>query len=269
MDISKRLKALKLSSSDSSFSKKVKEVPILDFPWGNAFTEHVVPFLSLDDLINGSASCRQMNSMCRAYTVGEVLVLHSMGSTSSTHKIELGKLIMGFVSRTYTGNYDRHYNRHRRFIRNEGESFWARLYHPSTLPEMLLAMTAYFNRHGIKFDTGMSEFDWDANTNKATPILVSAMYGLVYGCVRNGCTDVTIILRYLLMNQGNKHLILKSPINGPRFWYNYLFGDPCYRTKKMLLIKIRFEGCNETRTLEFGEDENVAMNLRAARPREE
>jgi hypothetical protein len=91
------------------------------------FTEFVVPFLWLNDLLKCAKTCRKLNTICRTYTIGEVLSLYSMDHVARTHKLELGKLIMASVSQTH-GDYPQ-----RRFVRCGEESYWARLYHPSVL----------------------------------------------------------------------------------------------------------------------------------------
>ena len=223
------------------------------------FDSKLVPFLTLDDLVKGSRACRQMNGMCHTYSVGEVLSRYAMDDVAQEHKLELGKLVMGFVSPKYNS-----YRLHRRLIHSEeGGTFGARLYHPSVLPDILLAMTAYFNRHAIDFDPGMDEFDWDANSDPGTPLLVSARYGK--HDTPFSFMDVTVILRYLLMRESNQRLVLRKPSNGPRYWYNYLFGDPCFRSTKFLLIDTRL-GNGTMKTFYFCEDEKVKMKLRAGKP---
>ncbi|CAB9528811.1 expressed unknown protein [Seminavis robusta] len=261
-DITKSFGALKLSSSGPSASRGSLLEPFCFndfFKKGSAgravFTEYIVPFLTLDDLVSGSSTCRQMNAMCRTYIVGEILEFHSMDHVSRNHKMELGKLIMIFVSPKYNVRGEIH----RRFVRKHGgERFWARLYHPSLMPDIVLAMTAYFNRHGIRFDAGMDDYDWDANRNLSTPLLIAA----TFGDRQNGVTDVTTILRYLLMKQDNKRLILEKPPGGPRYWYIHLFGDPCPRVTKTLWLKIRWEG-GRVSTLTYHEDQFVDTELRA------
>ena len=198
-----------------------------------------------------------MNAMCHTYTVEEILSLHSMDDISREHKLELGKLIIGFTSQKYSSYNDVH----RRLVHSSTEeSFWAQLYHPCAMHEILFAMTAYFNRHRIPFDAGMDKFDWDANADPSIPVLVSAEYGKYL----NRTTDVTVILRYLLMSRGNnKQLTLERPPHGPRYWYNYLFGDPCPKVTKTLWIKTRLES-GEIQYSCFIEDEPVCKQLRAA-----
>lgn len=253
MDIAKALEKLNLSS----------ELCINDFfkkgsAGRNIFVEHVVPFLTLDDLLNSAATCRPMNAVCRTYTVGEILARHNAVTVSRTHKMELGKLIMS----TVTSKQNLGSPVHRRFVRSSTESFWARLYHPSQIPEIELAMAAYFNMHGIEFDVKLDDdYDWDANADKDRPVLVSAIFGdKTYGTI-----DVTVILRYLLMKQGNTRLILKRPLHGNQYWYICLFGDPCERVTKKLWITLRSEGFVGTQTRVFREDTPVKMNLRAER----
>ena len=259
MDLAKQLESLSLStcSDEQCFEDYFRK--------GSAgrtvCMDHVVPFLTLDDLVSASSCCRQMNAMCRSYTVGEVLSLHSMDHISRAHKMELGKLVMGFASRKWN---KKRQSLHRRYVRKGTERFWARLYHPSVVPDILLAMTAYFHRHSIEFDAGMDDYDWDANADPKTPILVKA----TFGDRLHRTTDVTVILRYLLMKKDNKRLILKPPLASPRYWYIYLFGDPCPRVTKMLRIRWRYENSNETKEIVFHEDTPVAMKLRAVRPDE-
>ena len=262
MDITKKLTELRLGSTDSSTT----DMEILSFVeffkegtvGRRVFVECIVPFLSLDDLVNGSVTCRQMNAMCHTYTLGEILSLHSMEDVSREHKLELGKLIIGFTS----GKYKSCDQLHRRLVHSstDGSSFWARLYHPCAMHEILFAMTAYFETHGIPFDAGMDEFDWDANSDPSIPVLVSAEYGHRL----HGTTDVTMILRYLLMSRGNnKGLTLEPPPRGPRYWYNYLFGDPCPKVTKTLWIKMRLRR-GKIKVSSFLEDRRVHEKLRAA-----
>ena len=63
----------------------------------DVFMEHIIPLLTLDDLIEGSRTCRQMNIMCRTYTVIDVLESYGMGSLCCLHKVHLGKLILASV----------------------------------------------------------------------------------------------------------------------------------------------------------------------------
>ena len=65
-------------------------------------------------------------------------------------------------------------------------------------------------------------------------VLESATFGF-----DNQTIDVTVIIRFLLIVQGNRKLTLRPPHKGPRFWYIWLFGDPCPRKTKFLLIKSR------------------------------
>ena len=223
MDIISDFEKLKLTSTEVASTHDADFCFVDFFKKGSAgrviFEDHVVPYLPLEDLLAAATTCRQVNAMCRAYTVGEVLAKHSI-NTSRFHKMELGKFILASVSTQYTPDS----NIHRRFIRTETESFWARLYHPSQLPELELAMCVYLNIHGIQFEMKLdADFDWDANRGESTPVLISA----TFGDEDAGTDDVTVILRYLLMKQGNTELILEPPINGPRYWYNCLFGDPC------------------------------------------
>lgn len=254
-EISKGLEALTLSKDHEAPDSLSWLVFTQKGSIGRAvFREHIIPYLTLDDLVIGAVACRQMNALCRTYTVGEILVLHSMEHVSRHHRMELGKLIIGSISQAYSSNRVQ-----RRLVQSREQRFWARLYHPSAMEEIVLAMYVYFNRHGIEFNPGLDEFDWDANANDDTPLLVSASFGdAVYGTV-----DVTAILRYLLMKQGNTRLILRPPSNAPRYWYIYLFGDPCPHTTKSLRITVR-TGVGDSQVY-FSEDERVNIRLRASR----
>jgi hypothetical protein len=254
--LSKELKALRI---DDAASKSNGKFDILEFlKKGGAgraiFREHILPFLSLDDIVSSARCCRHMNALPCMYTVGKVLAIHSMDHVSRDHKTELRKFVMAFVNPKYIRKTV-YYRR----VRTETETFRERVYHPSVLPDILLAMTAYFTQHGMEFDAGMEEYDWDANNDPKTPILVKA----TYGCGLQ-TTDVTTILRFLLMRQGNKRLIMRPPPKGPRYWYNYLFGDPVYRKTKLLHIWVQFEGEEESITHTFSEDKCFKMCLRAS-----
>ena len=72
--------------------------------------------------------------------------------------------------------------------------------------------------------------------NGSTPVLLSATYGMDLQDV-----DVTMVLRYLLMREGNRRLILKRPSNGPQYWHNYLFGDPALKKRKHLILTVRLD----------------------------
>lgn len=246
-----------LSQKPSATEKKSGSFSFLDFfKKGSAgrevFSAVIVPFLNLDDLIHGSATCREMNAMCRTYTVGDVLSMHSMDHIGRQHKIEVGKLIIATVSPQYNSKLIPA----RRLIRMHTESFSARLYHPSVIEEILLAMAAYFYREGIEFDSGMDDFDWDANIDSTLPLLVSARYGYSQGQF----VDATFILRYLLLKQGNTRLVLQC--RGERWWYNCLFGDPFMGKTKALAITVQLrDGAIQTHW--FPENTTVKMELRA------
>ena len=84
----------------------------------------------------------------------------------------------------------------------------------------------------------MEEYNWEkANSDSETPVFISAHFG-----VAQKYTDVTVIIRYLLMKQGNQRLRLRRPVNGPQYWYIYLFGDLAYQVRKFLKIKYRMDG---------------------------
>ena len=201
------------------------------------FADFIVPFLNLDDINKGSNVCRLMNAMCRSYTVGEILATHHMENLSRDHKLQLGKFIIGSV-RDSTTKYNPDHRRHVRLVRTSTEVFRARLYHPAQMDEILLAMTVYFHQHRIHFASGVEEYNWEkANSDSETPVLISAHFG-----VAQKYTDVTVIIRYLLMKQGNQRLRLRRPVNGPQYWYIYLFGDLAYQVRKFLKIKYRMDG---------------------------
>ena len=201
MDIADKLQALKLT--ETAFDRE-EDYYFLDWCKKGSggrliFAEHVVPFLSLEDLTSAAVSCRQMNAMCRTYTIGEVLEKYDL-KLSITHKMDLGKLVMCSVSPIYESMQPI-----RRLVRTSEDTHWARLYHPCQVPEIYMAMCAYCKMHGIDFDGKLlAEFDWDANQDKGTRVLVKALFGESL----LGWMDVTIIIRYLLMKQGNTRLIL-------------------------------------------------------------
>ena len=225
----------------------------------SVFADHILPFLSMDDVISGSAVCRQMNTMCRSYTVGDVLDLYSMHHVARDHKMKLGQLVLGSLSRKYLSRK----TPHRRYVRDvDTAPFWARVYHPSLVKEIVLAMVIYFNRHGIEFTADIEGFDWSATADTTTPVLVAAYYG---DGTEARSTNVVTVLRYLLMKQGNTKLILEEPLHSPRYWYNCLFGDPCERVTKTLVILTRSEDGSKQRRLCFGEDEEINIALRAER----
>ena len=71
------------------------------------------------------------------------------------------------------------------------------------------------------------------------------------------------MIRYLLRRKGNTCLVLDPPRYGPRYWYIYLFGDPCERVTKKLWIRTRLAGSEKSTVHTFLEDEHVEMRLRA------
>ena len=75
--------------------------------------------------------------------MGEILATHHMENLSRDHKLQLGKFIIGSV-RDSTTKYNPDHRRHVRLVRTSTEVFWARLYHPAQMDEILLAMTVYF-----------------------------------------------------------------------------------------------------------------------------
>ncbi|KAL3938367.1 MAG: hypothetical protein SGBAC_006717 [Bacillariaceae sp.] len=137
-----------------------------------------------------------------------------------------------------------------------------RRYHPATIPDILFAMTAFFAQRKIPFrNEDVEEYDWEkANSNPITPVLISAIYGL--GGSAKTVVDVTVVLRYLLMREGNRRLILKRPSNGPLYWYNYLFGDPAFKKRKLLFLTVRLDD-GTVGDKAYGEDDTISIPLRA------
>lgn len=173
-----------------------------------------------------------------------------------------GKFVIGFVKPIYRCKYDKKgsFNPTRLVRTDSGESFRAKLYHPSAIPDILLAMTAFFTQYGIPFENEeIDRYDWEkANSNPSTPVLISAEYGY---SPMDRSVDVTLILHYLLLREENLRLILKKPINGPRYWYNYLFGDPCYGQTKILTVTMRMPN-GSTNIQGFSEDTSISIPLR-------
>lgn len=214
----------------------------------NVFDDFILPYLSLKDLVWAAASCRQMNTMCRTYTVADLMMNNSLG-LSRAQTIELDKLVMFSVSPQYhKGDIQR------RFVRTSNAgSFWARLYHPSQFPEMELDIAEFF---------AIDEFDWNANTDASTPVLVSATFGdkMYYGNV----VDVTVILRFLLMKQGNQDLAVLSHFDHwDRYGYICLFGDP--HISKVLTITVRLENGLQV-SKDFPQNSPLFVKLRAEVP---
>lgn len=256
MDLVEHLEALKLSSANPKDDSD--GFSLLDcFKKGTGarmiFAEHIASFLTLDDLLNAATCCRQMNGMCRTYTVGEILTKQSV-EMSRHHKMELGKLVMSSVVSKYNPMRPR-----KRYIRSAEGRFWARLYHPTQLPEIELAMCAYCYQHGIEVEMNLDEFDWEANKDAETPVLVSA----TFGHENHGTMDVTIIMRFLLMKQGNTRLILRNR-GTHSYWYHLIFGDPCPRVTKKLWISTRNPN-GDVQDHVFCEDIPFSMKLRAGR----
>lgn len=92
------------------------------------FKEHVVPFMTLRDLIVGAKTSRQMNTMCRTYTIGEIFAMKLMNGVPRYHKLELGKFILATEGGKYRSNTSQ-----KRTVREGGSTFRARLYHPSAV----------------------------------------------------------------------------------------------------------------------------------------
>jgi len=77
MDIIRDFEKLKLTSTEVASTQDDDFCVVDFFKKGSAghviFEDHVVPYPPLEDLLAAATTCRQVNAMCRAYTVGEVL----------------------------------------------------------------------------------------------------------------------------------------------------------------------------------------------------
>lgn len=255
------LQELSLNPPDDSFSEDGTKSALLEVCQKGSggsmlFEKHVVPFLTLKDLVRSSNSCRRLNAMCRMYTVGEILDEHVDGQIDHASKLALGKFLIAFADPRYSQGC-----KPRRLMRDPTGNFRALLYHPSTIPDILLGMTAFFSQKKLPLKVSILEdFDWNANSSlPQVPVLVSATYGAGDHDTR---TDVTLILKYVLIARKNRQLVLKCPPNGPRYWYNYLFGDPCYKKTKELRLRLRYPN-GECRDVIFREDSRVSIALRA------
>ena len=218
------------------------------------FQNFILPFLSMRDLIRASRVSRQMNGMCRTYTIGDVLEKHSI-TLPLRHKLELGKLVIGAASglRYESGLV------YKRVVRTETRKFSARLYHPCYLTIIELAMVAYFHLHYIPNTIQLTDSNWVGThclpMDPTKPVLESAKFGRSCAML-----DVTVIIRFLLIVQGNRNLTLMPPRKSPRFWYIWLFGDPCPGTTKVLCITSR-DGFGKIHTRKLKEDERCKMPL--------
>lgn len=212
------------------------------------FENNIIPFLDLNEVLSCASTSRRMNAACRTYTVGEM---------------ELGKLVLSFVSPRYTEAQGDFQSLARRKIYDGTDSYWARLYHSSQLPEVKLAMVAFFAQNGIPYsEERWDDFDWEKegeNSDPTIPVFVRAVFGS-----GNSRFDVTAILRYVLMQQGNKNLKLRRPQNCGRYWYICLFGDPIPRVTKLLTIVVRDSTTGKVSSIRFVEDKNIDIPLRVA-----
>ena len=224
------------------------------------FREHVVSFLTLQDLFVCSRTCKRMKSLCRTYTLRKILKKHSMKDKLSTAmKLDLSKFVIGFVNQEYRNVYNKQGHNGSIIVELESIDVLRRRYHPSTIPDIMFAMTAFFAQRKIPFrNKDVEEYDWEkANSNPVTPVLISATYGKGLQFV-----DVTMVLRYLLMREGNLRLFLQRPSNGPRYWYNCLFGDPVFKETKELVLTLRLANGRSCRKC-YGEDTPINRPLRA------
>jgi len=96
------------------------------------FKEYVVPYLTLDDLVQGSYVSRSMNTMCRTYTIDDILAMKSLSSLALDAKRTIGIFIMFAVDSKYQSNEQPYPSRKSPISGRD-----ARLYHPSSLPEIL------------------------------------------------------------------------------------------------------------------------------------
>jgi len=233
---------------------------------GNAgrtiFAECILPFLTLDDLIHAAHTCTSINHICKALTLGDILQTHSLGDGLSREiKTEMGKFVMVAFCSAYAYSATKV---HRKLVRSPIDSFWARLYHPSAVDEILLLMAFFLRRNGLPFlsDTVEWPSESDHATNPKLPRLVNAKYG------HNGQeTDVTDVLKFFLLRQCKKttRLVLKKPRHAPQYWYDCLFGDPVPRKTKTLHVTFstREKGKNVSRTKVYVQDMNVVEDLLA------
>ena len=135
------------------------------------------------------------------------------------------------------------------------------------MPENTSAMKALFQWKGIGVDdindqhllVNPKGFDWEASADLDIPTLVSATFGYLDIAI-----DVTAILRYLLMKQGNTRLSLERPNNGPQYWYICIFGDPAPRQTKNLMLYIRDSKTDQHSTKMYSkiEDSRIDIPLR-------
>ena len=96
------------------------------------------------------------------------------------------------------------------------------------------------------------------NSDNETDVLMDG----TFGDDLSRRVDVTAVIRFLLIKHGNKKLVLRKPPNGPTYWYNCIFGDPCVGVTKTLKIKVsRPDGT--FKVLKFTENLEVNIKLRA------
>ena len=257
MSLTKQFDALKISPNQSG--KEGNEFNFHSFfSHGSVgrqiFHDFILPYLSMDGVIHASRVSRQMNGMCRTYTIGDVLDKHSI-TLPLHHKLELGKLIIGATA----GLRYESDSVYKRVMRTETRTFSARLYHPCYLTIIELAMVVYFHLHKIPNTIQYTHPNWvDTHSlpmDPIKPVLKSAKFG--FG---NQIIDVTVIIRFLLIVQGNQKLFLRPPRKGFRYWYICLFGDPYPRKRKILRITSR-DGSGKIRTRELIEDQRCKMPL--------
>lgn len=229
------------------------------------FKEYIVPFLSLDDLVEASRSCRSMNTICHALTVEEIAAnLPSNGAPSigdDRQRSELDNFVNCVVLQLYSSHQD-----HRRRLQHDTERDWARLYHPAMVEDIALAMATYCRRHNnLHFEPArVPNFDWGANLDEQTPVLISAWF-VSKRRGQNGVVDVTATVRLLLRLQGNTRLALARPRGGaPQRWYTVVFGDPLPRHSRYLWIKVRLPDATDLLYVAF-EGEEFKTLLRAGR----
>ena len=258
------------------------------------FTNNIAPYLTVGDMVQCAKTGKSLHRLCRTYTVPELLRTKPL-ELSRDHRVQLGCDVMKQVT-AYGSRKERPT---RITILSPSECFRAKLYHPQELDQVNILIDKYMALHGTpkvlpsasnstESETALvddSEKNESSRTQggqgnlEDTPVLVSTVFGPRESSVKRGTDsnslDVTGRIKELVVTEGGGHrLVLVPPpivrnAHGSRkrapttmhYWYTRLFGDPCPRTTKVLLVTVCDPVTRKNTTFKFEENQVVDIPL--------
>ena len=266
--------------------KEKKRIPFHDFFHDGGvgqslfvMKDGIRSYLTTLDLIACGATGHLMHKICRTYTVSDLLYLRNL-HLNRHQRIKLGSQAMKAVT-AYQERSPKRQPRRAMIDPETNFGYWAQLYHPEDLRELHAIIDTYITTSGVSkqhksTDVNINILDptFEKTYEKYIPVLAAA-YFVPHGKTVGKQYEVTKKLKSLIEGNGGVLKLAPPPqqfknsvgrVTRPpetfRWWHVRLFGDPCPRHPKNLIIIVKQE--DQTRLYEFKENTPVAMRVNVA-----